>query len=137
MRTFVDVPLQAGVDARMRMQLEKVVEELESQPMNKEVPAEHLTAYKYIRALAQEITSITQANVRPPPCLDLLGFPSNACLRHQASRSQDVCAVAFMHGVASGTMSAASADVFLRQSSPPDWVDCIGAWSAGLKRGAF
>ncbi|KAK9810742.1 hypothetical protein WJX73_004336 [Symbiochloris irregularis] len=53
---------QANVDARARMQLEKVVEELESQPMNKEVPPEHMTAYKYIRALAQEITSITQAN---------------------------------------------------------------------------
>lgn len=55
--------MQAGVNARMRMQLEKVVEEVEAQPINKELPPEHMTAYRYIRALAQEITSITQANV--------------------------------------------------------------------------
>ncbi|KAK9799835.1 hypothetical protein WJX73_007321 [Symbiochloris irregularis] len=52
---------QAVLDAPTRMQLERVVEALQSQPWNSEVGPQHMTAYKYISTLAQEIANITQA----------------------------------------------------------------------------
>ena len=51
------------MDAPTRMQLERVVDALEAQPWNREVPAQHATAYKYLRTLAQEISSINKAHV--------------------------------------------------------------------------
>ena len=48
------------------MQLERVVEALQSQPWNSEVGPQHMTAYKYISTLAQEIANIAQAEVRGP-----------------------------------------------------------------------
>ena len=55
--------MQAVMNAPMRMQLERVVDLLEAQPWDKDVPVQHMTAYKYLRTLAQEIASINQAHV--------------------------------------------------------------------------
>lgn len=55
--------MQAVIDAPTRMQLECMVKALTSQPLDKLVPAQHATAYKYLRTLAKEITEIKNAHV--------------------------------------------------------------------------
>lgn len=58
------------------MQLERVVDTLEGQSWDRQVPPEHVTAYKYLRTLAHEVTSMNKAHVRDPSAVDL---PGQAC----------------------------------------------------------